>query len=106
MGFQIPGPTNGKVQYLVERYQAEVLDRAPRNFDEIPEYRAIICVIDTRDYEVASYAFSRQELSADWLEPHPAVVAILPELHARGARRVLDLGCGVGPRAVVCRARL
>jgi hypothetical protein len=63
MGFQIPGPTNGKVQYLVERYQAEVLDRAPRNFDEVPEYRAIICVIDTRDYEVASYAFSRQELS-------------------------------------------
>jgi len=29
---------------------------------------------------------------ADWLEPHPAVVAILLELHARGARRVLDFG--------------
>jgi hypothetical protein len=35
MGFQIPGPTNGKVQYLVDMYQAVVLDGAPRNFDDI-----------------------------------------------------------------------
>jgi cold shock protein len=28
-------------------------------------------------------------------------VAILPELHARGARRVLDLGCGVGRHALL-----
>src|SRR5437764_6414564 len=38
---------------------------------------------------------------ADWLEPHPAVVALLPELRARGARRVLDLGCGVGRHALL-----
>lgn len=38
---------------------------------------------------------------ADWLEPHPAVVAILPELHARGAKRVLDLGCGVRRHALL-----
>ena len=38
---------------------------------------------------------------ADWLEPHPAVVAILPELRARGAKRVLDLGCGVGRHALL-----
>jgi len=41
--------------------------------------------------------WSTSEGRADWLEPHPAVVAILPELHSRGARRVLNLGCGVGP---------
>jgi 16S rRNA G1207 methylase RsmC len=29
------------------------------------------------------------------------VVAILPELQARGARRVLDLGCGVGRHALL-----
>ena len=40
--------------------------------------------------------WATSEGRADWLEPHPAVVAIPPELHARGARRVLDLGCGVG----------
>jgi hypothetical protein len=63
MGFQIPGPTNGKVQYLVDMYQAMVLDGPPRDFDDIPKHQAIICVIDTLQYEVASYAFSRQEFS-------------------------------------------
>ena len=29
------------------------------------------------------------------------MVAILPELHARAARRVLDLGCGVGRHALL-----
>ncbi len=63
MGFQIPGPTKGKVQYLVDVYQAVVLDRPPRNFYKIADHQAIICVIDTLQYEVASYAFSRQEFS-------------------------------------------
>ena len=68
MGFQIPGPTKGKVQYLVDRYQAVVLDRPPRVFADIPDHQAIICVIDTLQYEVASYAFSRQEFS--FLDDH------------------------------------
>jgi tellurite methyltransferase len=33
---------------------------------------------------------------ADFLEPHPEVVALLPELKSRRARTALDLGCGVG----------
>jgi SAM-dependent methyltransferase len=33
---------------------------------------------------------------ADYLEFHPEVVALLPELRSRGARTALDLGCGVG----------
>ncbi|MGH7065702.1 MAG: class I SAM-dependent methyltransferase [Stellaceae bacterium] len=37
---------------------------------------------------------------ADWLVPHPAVAAIVPVLEARGARHVLDLGCGVGRHAL------
>src|SRR5215472_7989007 len=45
--------------------------------------------------------WATSEGRADWLEPHPAVVAILTELHARGARRVLDLGCGVGRHALL-----
>jgi hypothetical protein len=63
MGFQIPGPTKGKVQYLVDVHQAVVLARPPRNFNDIPDHQAIICVIDTIQYEVASYAFSQQEFS-------------------------------------------
>ncbi|MBV9825054.1 MAG: class I SAM-dependent methyltransferase [Alphaproteobacteria bacterium] len=37
---------------------------------------------------------------ADWIDAHPAVVALIPELKARGVRRVLDLGCGVGRHAL------
>lgn len=37
---------------------------------------------------------------ADWLNPDPDVIALLPELKARGARKVLDLGCGVGRHAL------
>jgi SAM-dependent methyltransferase len=44
--------------------------------------------------------WATDEGRADWLDPHPAVVAILPELTARGARNVLDLGCGVGRHAL------
>ena len=62
MGFQIPGPTKGKVQYLVDVHQAVVLARPPRNFNDIPDHQAIICVIDTIQYEVASYAFSQRSL--------------------------------------------
>jgi SAM-dependent methyltransferase len=38
---------------------------------------------------------------AGWTDAHPAVAALLPELKARGARRVLDLGCGVGRHALL-----
>jgi hypothetical protein len=63
MGFQIPGPTTSKVQYLVDTYQAVVLDAPPLNFHDIPDRQALICVVDTIRYEVASYAFSQQEFS-------------------------------------------
>src|SRR5579864_3187483 len=45
--------------------------------------------------------WATEEGRADWLEPHPAVAAMLPELSARGASRVLDLGCGVGRHALM-----
>jgi tellurite methyltransferase len=38
---------------------------------------------------------------ADWIDAHPAVVALLPELRARGVRHALDLGCGVGRHALL-----
>lgn len=42
-----------------------------------------------------------EEGRAGWTDAHPAVVALLPELKARGARRMLDLGCGVGRHALL-----
>lgn len=37
---------------------------------------------------------------APWSEPDPWVVATMPRLRALGARRVLDLGCGLGRHAL------
>jgi SAM-dependent methyltransferase len=38
---------------------------------------------------------------ADWRDPDPDVIALLPELKARGVRTALDLGCGVGRHALL-----
>jgi 2-polyprenyl-3-methyl-5-hydroxy-6-metoxy-1,4-benzoquinol methylase len=38
---------------------------------------------------------------ADWFDPEPELMALLPELEARGARTALDLGCGVGRHALL-----
>jgi SAM-dependent methyltransferase len=48
--------------------------------------------------------WATEEGRADWIDAHPAVVALLPELRARGARRALDLGCGVGRHALALAA--
>jgi SAM-dependent methyltransferase len=45
--------------------------------------------------------WATEEGRADWLEPHPAVAALMPELKARGAEAALDLGCGVGRHALL-----
>jgi tellurite methyltransferase len=44
--------------------------------------------------------WATDEGRAGWLEPEADVIALLPELKARGARTALDLGCGVGRHAL------
>ena len=58
--------------------------------------RAVGSAIDAWDKRWAT-----EEGRADWLLPHSAVIALLPELKARGAHAVLDLGCGVGRHALL-----
>src|SRR6202035_4324870 len=62
---------------------------------------AIDSAVSQTPVEAWDKRWATSEGRADWLEGHPAVVAILPELHARAARRVLDLGCGVGRHALL-----
>jgi tellurite methyltransferase len=45
--------------------------------------------------------WATDEGRAGWLDAHPAVVALIPELKARGAGTALDLGCGVGRHALL-----
>ena len=48
---------------------------------------AIVGATSQTAVEACDKRWATSEGRADWLEPHPAVVAIVPELHARGARR-------------------
>ena len=57
--------------------------------------------VTTTALEAWEKRWATEEGRADRLDPLPAVVAILPELTARGARRALDLGCGVGRHALL-----
>ena len=63
MGFQLPGPTKGKVDHLIATYGAERVQRPPVAFHDIPEDRALICVVDTYMYETASFCFSAAEMA-------------------------------------------
>jgi 2-polyprenyl-3-methyl-5-hydroxy-6-metoxy-1,4-benzoquinol methylase len=45
--------------------------------------------------------WATDEGRAGWLDPHPSVVAVLPQLRSRGVRTVLDLGCGVGRHSLL-----
>src|SRR3981189_2223384 len=67
MGFQLPGPTKGKVDrkvdHLIATYGAERLPRPPAAFHDIPESEALICVVDTVTYETASFCFSAAEMA-------------------------------------------
>src|ERR1700738_2185884 len=63
MGFQLPGPTKGKVNHLIATYGAERVPRPPAAFHDIPESKALICVVDTVTYETASFCFSAAEMA-------------------------------------------
>ena len=63
MGFQLPGPTKGKVDHLIATCGAKRLAKPPKAFDDIPEGKALICVVNTVTYETASYCFSATEMT-------------------------------------------
>src|SRR4029077_9105548 len=65
------------------------------------EWAMKLDAVSTTAVEAWDKRWATQEGRADWLDPHPAVVAILPELTVRGAGRALDLGCGVGRHALL-----
>jgi len=63
MGFHLPGPTKGKVDHLIATCGAERVPHPPAAFHDIPEDKALICVVDTVTYETASFCFSAAEMA-------------------------------------------
>jgi ubiquinone/menaquinone biosynthesis C-methylase UbiE len=58
-----------------------------------------MAVAFTTAIEAWDKRWATAEGCADWFDPEPDVIALLPELKARGTRTALDLGCGVGRHA-------
>jgi 2-polyprenyl-3-methyl-5-hydroxy-6-metoxy-1,4-benzoquinol methylase len=61
-------------------------------------------MISTTAVEAWDKRWATDQGRVGFVEAHPEVVAIVPELKARGARTVLDLGCGVGRHSLLLAA--
>ena len=102
MGFHLPGPTRGKVDYLIATYGAERVPHPPDAFHDIPESKALICVVDTVTYETASFCFSAAEMallndstdfrSRTWLVMDRGIGEELSKYRTTPAERRKELG--------------
>ena len=64
MGYYIEtGGVYDKADVLVKRDGAEIIEQ-PKRFDDIPDDKALICVVDNLIFEAAGYAFSLEEFEA------------------------------------------
>src|SRR5947209_6110710 len=58
-----PARPKGKVEHLIATYGAERISKPPEAFHDIPEKKALICVVDTVTYETATYCYSAVEMT-------------------------------------------
>src|ERR1700739_1643959 len=63
MGFHLAGPTKGKVDHLIATYGAERGPHPPDVFHDIPESKALVCVVHSVTCETASLCFSAAEMA-------------------------------------------
>jgi len=60
MGYYIQGPLHGKAEILVDKHGGEIVD-IPASFEDIPEDKALICVMDNGAFEAAGLVYSTGE---------------------------------------------
>jgi len=60
MGFYIEGPAKGKAPFIRSEYDAEFINE-PEYFKDIPDDKALICVINNGPFEAAGFAFDDRE---------------------------------------------
>ena len=56
------GSLTGKAQYLIDNHAAERVSK-PARFEDIPENKALICVVANPMFEGAAYCYSPGELT-------------------------------------------
>ena len=54
----------GKLEYLSGLSGSEVLPSRPRGLDEVPNHKALICVLDNGTFEAAGYVVSETDFAA------------------------------------------
>lgn len=61
MGYYIQVPENlNKAAQLVAIYQAEIIPE-PLGFDEVPEGKGLVCVVQNPGFDAAAYCYSADE---------------------------------------------
>lgn len=93
-------PSKGKAETLAQTPGAETLDGPPASFDEIPEGKYLICVVDNGAWDAAGIAYSRNQFrrfTADplrrpkvWLLLAAEVVEELSSFDLQGIRQEED----------------
>lgn len=64
MGYYIETEgVKGKAEYLADRHEAEILPQAPDTFEDVPENKALICVVDNGPFEAAALCYSIEEFA-------------------------------------------
>jgi len=64
MGYYIQTGTNReKANVICEKYEGEII-KCPLCFSDIPDDKALICVVDNGIFEAAGYCYSESEFHA------------------------------------------
>jgi hypothetical protein len=68
---------HGKADYLVKKYGAVKLDRAPREWTDIPLDKALIAVVDNGPFEAAGVAVDERDFSDFTTPDHRPITYLL-----------------------------
>ena len=62
MGYYIQVPEHkGKAQQIADLYGGMILLNCPNSFNQVPEGKAFICVVDNGPFEAAAFCYSKRE---------------------------------------------
>jgi hypothetical protein len=63
MGWYIQGPALGKAQFIVSEYDGKIIP-CPKSFSEVPDGKALVCVVKNGPFDAAAYCFNDHEFEA------------------------------------------
>ena len=62
MGYYIEVPSlKGKAEQIRKILGGEVLEKRPKSFADVPQGKALICVVDNGQFEAAAFCYSERE---------------------------------------------